>query len=290
MRSTRWTAWAFTAITLPAAAGAQRLIELPVHTTATAEAAVSGVSALFWNPAGLSAGSYRGAAMVMNLVTPTAVGVSGIIGGGVYRSDRLTLGAAWEHVGIDNIPMTEESPTEAGQFSLGEDHFTVAAAHALRPGVQVGATAHYIRDDLDGSSAVLALGAGAQAQIKFPWSTTVGAFVLNEGDEVVWSAGIDAGLPPVFGPSYHVHVSYGAGRDAHSAEIDHRIAAGIDLLERATVSAGVTRQTGAGTSSWQPLLAASLRLNRYTLGVARESLAEDFGATYSFRLQVGIGR
>jgi hypothetical protein len=289
MRALRWGAWTLASIILPASAGAQRLVDIPIHTTATADAVVTGLSALFWNPAGLSVAPYRGSALVLSLNTPSEFGVTGIVGAGAYRNDRLTVGAAWEHVGIDDIPETGDSPTEAGEFSLGEDHFTAAAALALRPQISVGAIAHYIRDDLDDSSGIVALGVGFQARMKLLWPAAVGAFVVNEGDEVVWSAGAESALPPWFGPSYSLFLSYGTGRDAHTSELDHRIAARFDWADRASVSAGVTRQTGAGDVDWAPLLAASLRLTRYTLGVVRESLAQDFGATWSFRLQVGIG-
>ena len=289
MRALRWSAWALASIIVPASAAAQRLVEIPIHTTATADAVVTGLSALFWNPAGLSAAPYRGGAMVLSLNTPSEFGVTGIVGAGAYRNDRLTVGAAWEHVGIDDIPETGDSPTEAGEFSLGEDHFTAAAALELRPQISVGAIAHYIRDDLDDSNGILALGAGMQARVKLLWPATVGAFVLNEGDEVLWSAGAESALPPWFGPSYNLFLSFGTGRDAHSSELGHRIAARFDWADRASLSAGVTRQAGSGNVDWAPLLAASLRLTRYTLGVVRESLAQDFGATWSFRLQVGIG-
>ena len=289
MRATRWSAWVLASMMIPANAMAQRLVEIPIHTTATADAVVTGLSALFWNPAGLSAAPYRAGVMVLSLNTPSAFGVTGIVAGGAYRNDRLTVGAAWEHVGIDDIPETEDSPTEAGEFALGEDHFTVAAALGLRPGIGVGAVAHYIRDDLSDSNGFLALGAGVLASLKLPWPATVGAFVLNEGDEVLWSAGAEAALPNWFGPSYTLSLSYGTGRDAHSSDLDHRIAARFDWTERASLSAGVTRLAGGGDTDWAPLVAASLRLTRYTLGVVRESLAQDFGATYSFRLQVGIG-
>jgi hypothetical protein len=290
MRALRWSGWALASIVIPATATAQRLVEIPIHTTATADAVVTGLSALFWNPAGLSAAPYRAGVMVLSLNTPSEFGVTGFVAGGAYRSDRLTIGGAWEHVGIDDIPETGDSPTEAGEFSLGQDHFTLAAALVLRPGIGVGAVAHYIRDDLGDSNAILALGAGVQANINLPWPTVLGAFVLNEGDEVLWSAGAESALPKWFGPSYTLSLSYGTGRDAHSSDLDHRVAARFDWTDRASLSAGVTRLAGGGTSDWAPLMAASLRLNRYTLGVVRESLAQDFGATYSFRLQVGIGR
>ena len=289
MRWTRWTRWLMAALVLPASTSAQRLIDLPAHTTATAEAAIAGLPAVFWNPAGVTAAPYQGAALAMNLSTPNAVGVSGIIAAGAYRTARLTFAAAWEHVGINNIPQTEDSPTESGEFSLGEDHFSLVAAHELKPGIQVGATAQYIHDDLSGSSGTLALGAGIQARATVAWPTTAGAYVVNEGDEVIWKAGLETSLPQWFGSSYRANLSYGIGRGAHSNAVDYRLAAGLDVLERASLSAGVTRHAGAGEIDWAPLLAASLRLNRYTLGAVRESLAGDFGATYSFRLQVGIG-
>jgi hypothetical protein len=70
----------------------------------------------------------------------------------------------------------------------------------------------------------------------------------------------------------------------------HWLATELEWSERVMVSAGLTREPDIDTAHWAPILAASLRLNRYTLGIVRENLVNDFGATYSFRLQVGLGK
>src|SRR5688572_33059373 len=101
MRSLRWSAWALASMMVPAGVAAQRLVDIPIHTTATADAVVTGLSALFWNPAGLSAAPYRAGVMVLSLNTPSALGVNGIVAAGAYRNEQLTVDAAWEHVGID---------------------------------------------------------------------------------------------------------------------------------------------------------------------------------------------
>jgi hypothetical protein len=281
---------ALAAIVWPCAGHAQRLLELPVRTEAVADAVVTGLPAIFWNPAALSVTPYRGSAMVLNVRTPSELGLSGIVGAGAIQTERLIIGVAWEHVSVDEITQTDDSPIDpVGTLSIGEDRFTLAAAHQFRPAFSVGATARYTRDDIDGTDATLALGAGVLFAFATPLETRIGALVLNEGDEAGWSAGAEARLPPWFGAAYRLNVSYGAGEDAHAFGIAHRVAGRLDWEQQAAVSFGMTREPSSDDAEWQPLLAASLRLNRYTVGVARESLSAGFGATYTFRLQIGLG-
>ncbi|HSL69295.1 MAG TPA: hypothetical protein VK864_03595 [Longimicrobiales bacterium] len=281
---------ALAAVLWPLAGSAQRLLELPVRTEATADAVITGLPAIFWNPAALTVKPYRGAGMVLNVRTPSELGLSGIVGAAAIQTERLTVGVAWEHVSVDDITQTDDSPVDPiGNLSIGEDRFTLAAAHEFRPAFSVGATARYARDDIEGTDATLALGAGVLFALSGPLEARLGAMVLNERDEAGWNAGAEIRLPPWFGEPYRLNLSYGAGEDAHAFGIAHRVAGRLDWEQRAAVSFGMTREPGSDDAEWQPLLAASLRLNRYTVGVARESLSAGFGATYAFRLQIGLG-
>jgi hypothetical protein len=110
--------------------------------------------------------------------------------------------------------------------------------------------------------------------------------VLTRTDGVRWSGGVDFALPEARELSGHIGYGVRGGEDLPGPE--HRV--GLTATWRGLVSAsvGVMNGTGGEGRVWEPTLGASLHVNRYELGVLRESLANDFGAAYSFRLRVGI--
>lgn len=271
---------------------AQRLLKWPVRTSALADAIVPGPTATFWNPAALSVGGHLTEAMVVNLRTPEELALSGIAAAIAHRLDRTILAVGYEHVGVADITQTAGSPFEATtQLNLGEDYFTLAAAHQVRPALRVGATARYARDNISGTDPSLTLGAGFLAQLDLPLSPSLGGYALSEADHLNWAGAAEIILPSWLGDAYRFGTSYGAAwEDAGAGFLTHRVSGQAAWRDRASVSAGLAREGSSDVAGWEPVLAASLRFNRYTLGVARESLSGDFGATYSFRLQVGLGR
>lgn len=292
MQDARWIITLTMVGLLPSGALGQRLADWPVRTSALPDAIVQGTGAVFWNPAGLSAGRYRGNAMIINLRAPQTLDLTGLASAGSLRFERTVLAAAYEHVGINGFTRTDDSPggPEAVKFDLGEDHFTLAAAHQVGRGFAVGAVARYARDDLSETDAAIGLGAGFMAEPELPLRPLLGAYALSESDDVVWGAAIELRLPALLGPDYQLGLAYGAQGDAHVQTPVHRFTTRIDWDSRASVSAGLTREPDFDGARWAPMLAASLRLNRYTLGVVRENLVNDFGASYAFRLQVGLGQ
>lgn len=270
------------------AGSAQRLVDSPVRVTAQPDALVTGAAATFWNPAGLSTGSYRTEVLILNLRTPDVIGLAGFGGAVAGQFDRTTLALGYEHVGIDDITQTDNSPTDAtSQLSLGEDHFTVAAGRRLTSRVSVGAVARYARDNLDDTDPLLGLGAGVEITAGGRFMPRVGAYAISEKDVVNWGAAAEARLPAWAGPDYRLGVAYGLGgrTDTFTAQ---RVLGFLEWGGTATVALGMFSEPDESASNWQPVMAASLRFRRYGLGVVRESLANDFGATYSFRLQVGF--
>ena len=273
-------------------AAAQRLLKWPVRTSAAADAIVTGPTATFWNPAAVSVGAHRTEALIVNLRTPEELALNGIAAAVAHRLERTVLAVGYEHVGVDGVTQTTSSPIDATtQLELGEDHFTLAAAHEVGPSLTVGATARYARDNISGTDPSVALGAGFLAQLDLPLSPRVGGYAVSEVDDLHWAGAAEITLPTWLGDAYRFGASYGtAWDDAGAGFLTHRLSGQAAWRERAMVSAGLAHDGSSEGPSWQPLLAASLRFNRYTLGVARETLSGDFGATYSFRLQVGIGR
>ncbi|MGH7466404.1 MAG: hypothetical protein ACRENP_00310 [Longimicrobiales bacterium] len=276
---------------IPAVGHAQRLVDWPVRTSALPDAIVTGAAATFWNPAGLTTGNYRAQVLVVNLRTPESLELRGLAAAGALQLDRTILAAGLEHVGIDDFTRTDDSPSGPGaeEFDLGENHFTLAAAHRVSPAFTVGASARYTRDNLNETDPVVGVGAGFNGTFTLPWRVQVGAYAGSEADELAWAAGAEVELPSFLGDPYRIGLSYGAQADARVVGPVHRLAARFDWKERGSVSAGLAREPDVLQAHWTPVLAASLQLNRYTLGVVRENLVSDFGATYTFRLQIGLG-
>jgi hypothetical protein len=279
-------------VVIPAAARGQRLADWPVRTTALPDAIVTGAAATFWNPAGITTGRYRAEALVINLRAPETLEVRGLAGAATIQLERAILAVGYEHVGIDEFTRTGDSPTgpTAERFDLGENHFTLAAARRLSANFTVGASARYARDNLDETDPVVGVGAGFSGAFAVPWRVLVGAYAASEAEDLAWGAGAEIELPAFLGPDYRMGLAYGAQSDARVVAPVHRVAGRLDWNERASVSLGLSREPDVATAHWTPVLAASLQLNRYTLGVVRENLVNDFGATYTFRLQIGLGR
>jgi hypothetical protein len=276
---------------LPGSVTAQRLADWPIRSSALPDAIVAGPSAAFWNPAALSTGSYRVQATLLNLHTPQLLDLSAIAGAVGYRVEKSVLAAAYQHVGVGDITLTEDSPggEDAQKLDLGENHLALAAAHQVGSATTVGAIVRYSRDNLDGSEAIFGLGAGLLTQLSLPLQPRIGGYAVSESDDVIWSAAVEFTLPAYLGADYRTGLAYGVRSDLPMESAAHHVAAILDWKNQVSVSAAMVRQTDAASSHWQPMLAASLRLYRYQLAVVRETLVGDFGATWSFGVQVGFG-
>ena len=267
----------------------QRLLNWPVRTSALPEAVISGAGAVFWNPAGVAvAAGSRAEVMVVNLRTPADLGLTGLAVGALGVFERTVLAVGYEHIGIDAIIETTTSTEAVGEINLGEDHFTLAVSREVTRALHAGATARYTRDNLSGTDPVVAFGAGLQVNLNTSLSPRLGVYALTEAEQVGWGAGAELRLPAWLGDAYQVGAAYGVS-DLGDGILGQRVTALLGWKDQVSVTGGIVREGSAAEASWQPAMAASLRISRYTLGVLRESLSNDLGATYSFRLQIGIG-
>ena len=274
------------ATTLPASG--QRIAEWPVRLSASPEAITAGLAGIFWNPAALETTTHLREVLLLDQRTPDVLGLNGVAGAAAVRLERTTFGVALQHVGIDDIALTTESPIDsAGGFSVSENEFVLSAAHALTDRFSIGATARYSMVDYDGGENQVAIGVGTYFRPLLPFSPAFGAFALNRGDEIRWGAGAEV-QTPIVSADYTLRVNYGLMDEEGPTGANHWFGSSFDWRNLVSMGGSLIRTEEAEGASWMPLLAASLRLNRYTLGVVRESLANDFGAAYSFRLQVGF--
>ncbi len=278
-------------------ASAQRVFDdWPVRTGAGPDALLRGVEAVYWNPAAISTHTFRGEAFVADQRTPDAVGVGGFAAAGAWRLDaRTTIAAGYQHFGIDDIGETSESPLPdegiSPTFSIAEDQLHFGATHALSEGLRAGAGFRYDRSNESGiHEATTSLVAGfvfapaLAALARF--EPGIGAAMLAHGDGIRWSGGVDFALPAF--TELTARLGYGARGGEGMPGLEHRIGLTGTWRQLLTASVGAMSASAGEGRSWEATLGASLRVNRYELGVLRESLSNDFGAAYSFRLRFGI--
>jgi hypothetical protein len=276
---------------------AQRVFdEWPVRTSAGPDAVARGVEAVFWNPAAIYTRTYRGEAFIADQRTPDQIGVGGFAIAGAWRLDgRTTVAAGYQHVGIDDIGETSESPLPdpgiPATFSIGEDQVHVGAAHALSAGLMIGGGVRLDRSDETGAdSTSTSLTGGVLVRPTLPaiaaLSPTVGGAIVVQQDGIRWSGGVDFALPTV--SAVTSRLGYGVRGGDGFPDVEHRVGLAATWREMITASIGAMNGNAGGDRKWEATLGASLRVSRYELGVLREALANDFGAAYSFRLRVGI--
>ena len=280
---------------------AQRVLDWPLHTTAGPEAVMRGAEAAFWNIAGIAPRSGRGEVMIADQRTPNASSISGFAAAGSWRLDnRTTLGAAYQHVGIDDIGETSTTPlpdAEQPTTSIGEDQFTLGLSHALGEAVTAGAGFKYDRTNAgsflpadqaqasDFKENTTTLEAGFLARAPHLFHPTVGGTVSTQGGGVNYAGGLEAGTTV---HSVDVTLGYGLRGGEDFRVIEHRIGITGSWRQIIAATAGLVTAKAGSERSWEPVAGASLRVSRYEIGFLREMLSNDFGAAYSFRFRIGL--
>ena len=278
-------------------ATAQRVFhEWPVRTGAGPDVLLRGVEAVYWNPAAIFTHSYRGEALISDQRTPDLIGIGGFAAAFAWRLDELTtIAAGYQRVSIDDIGETTESPLPdpgiPATFSIGEDQLSAGAAHRISNAVMVGAGFRYDRSDEAGiDQSTTSLTGGFHVAPTFAglarFAPAAAASAIVHRDGLHWAGGVDFAIPLV--RDLETRVGYGLRDGEKLAGPEHRIGLTARWREMVSVTAGAMNGTGGGERMWEPTFGASLRISRYELGVLRETLANDFGAAYSFRLRVGI--
>ena len=275
-----------------APAHAQRMVEWPARTSAGAEALTTGAGAVFWNPALVEPSGQRAEATVIDLNLPDATGANALaLGGSLWLDEQTAVAFGYEHVAVDDIPLTDDSP-RAGEtaptFSVGDDVFTAAASRRLSSALRIGAAARYVRPtDTDERDAVIGIGAGAAFQTSLPLAPVIAASVFSEDEATNWYAGVGASTP-VRGEDWRVGGNYGVAHERGSQGIGHRAALTGSWRQLATLAVGVDGEDDVNGLQWSPVASLDVRISRYQLGVMRAVLPNDFGAAYAFRLGIGF--
>ena len=284
-------------LALAGPASAQRVFdEWPVRTGAGPDAVARGVEAVFWNPAAIYTRTYRGEAFIADQRTPDEIGVGGFAIAGAWRLDsRTTIGAGYQHVGLDDIGETSESPLPdpgiPATFSIAEDQIHFGAAHALSQEFLIGAGVRLDRSDETGADSLSTSLTGGlllrpTAAFLATIAPTLGGNIVIHQDGIRWSGGVDFALPAF--SAIESRVGYGLRGGEGLTELEHRLGLSLTWRNLLTASLGAMNGSAGAERQWEATYGASLRLSRYELGVLREALANDFGAAYSFRLRLGI--
>lgn len=274
-------------------ASAQRLLEWPVRTAPGAEALVHGAAAAFWNPAAAGLAAGRGEVMLLDIEGSEAVGIRGFaLAGSVQLDPRTVLTAGYNHLGIPDIPYTVDSPladTLRPSIDVGGDFFTLGAAREVASSWWVGGIVRYWRESVssfhqdDGFGA----GLGFAYHATVPFRPSLGAAVFTGRAEPRWLVGTEVSGPTMAGPrAWRLSLGYGVAGGEAPRTVAHRISASSRWGDVLALSAGVDLEPDPGFVVVEPVLAASLRLGRYQLGVLREEIANGLGAAYYYRFHV----
>jgi hypothetical protein len=271
---------------------AQRLFDLQVRATAAPDALTPGTTAVFWNPAATVLFGGRGEALIVDVRGASPTGLDGVALAGAYHLDpRTTIAAGYQHAGIDDIRQTTDDPISVpgGTIDVSEDMFGVALARTVGPALTFGATIRYARAaELAGGDDVVEFGAGMLFAADIPLRPTLGAAARIEEDGTNWLVGVEV-APPIALDEWTVRASAGTGESPRVHGLTHRVAAIVDWRNRVSVSAGIAGEPDGPGRTWQPLASVGVRLGRYSIGVLREQLPNDFGAIHSLRFSVMFG-
>lgn len=253
-----------------------------VRTSATPDALIGGATAVVRNPAMLAPAG-RGEAHVVDVRGPDVTGITGFALAGSYRLDnRTSVGAAYQHVGVNGVEQTQDAPDTGTALTIGQDLFALGASHSLSH-VTVGANAQYIHSaPVLNQASVVRLGLGVRYALPASIPVTIAADAQNENNETMWAAGARVS-PRVPLPDWALSAAYGASGGGPRNGVTHRITG--DALWRGLISiqAGAVSDPESAGHVVTAIGSLGVRVNRYELGIVRESLAHGFGAVHSFR-------
>ncbi len=269
-------------------ASAQRLLDWPIRVRPGAEATISGAAGAFWNPATIGSASTV-EALIMDIDGFRESGLGGLALAASARIDeQLTIAAAVSHLGVDGIPRTETSPAdELGEIQISEDVITVSAARRLGRPLSLGVSVQYARtNEAAGSRSESGLGAGIAWTPELRFQPTVGLAALGRAGATEWLAGAELRELYRAIEALRIGASYGLSGGASRPGLTHRAAFEAEWDRGLAAAAGFDGEAGATGTTWNPVLAASLRLGRYALGVLREQIGNGFGAAHYYRLEV----
>jgi hypothetical protein len=264
-------------------AHAQLMDDWLVRTSASPDALSRGATAVFRNPALLSPEG-RGEALLMEMRGPDISGISGIAGAASYRLDSKTsIGIGYQHIGVDGVELTLDAPDEGTELVIGQDLLAGGAAHT-RGALTVGAGAQYLHSSEQfNQPSLLRLGAGFTYAPPFRVPFMVAASGQSQESHTIWTAGAGV-MPRLPFEDWAVSAMYGASGSDVRVGVSHRVTAEAVWRKLVAVQGGVVSEPENSGRVMTAIGSIGLKVNRYELGVVRESLANGFGAVHTFRI------
>ncbi|MEO5511351.1 MAG: hypothetical protein ABIS27_12035, partial [Longimicrobiales bacterium] len=168
---------------------------------------------------------------------------------------------------------------------IGQDLFALAASHVVSR-MTVGANALLARgSDILNVPTSTRLGIGVQLELPFSVPVTLAGSAQSEDSNVLWS-GAARMSPALPFKDWTVSAAYGATGGSIRPGVTHRVTAHGTWRGLFAVEGGAVSETESGGRSTTAIGSIGVTLNRYELGVVRESLANGFGAVHTFRIGI----
>jgi hypothetical protein len=250
---------------LPGPAGGQLLFDWPIRATPQPEAILTGAGAVFWNPGGLAQGVGTGNEVwITHVDGPDATGIRGVAVAAVLDLPLgLQTGMGYWHLGIPDIPRTTDSPLlELGRVEVAEDVFLFSMTGGDRDvPVGFGGSVRFHRASVAGEVRTRMVGdVGVHLQPPVVLSPRFGLSLRGLGEDPRILAGVELAAPP--------------------------LALRASWVERFHLGAGLTNWRDGG--GWTTLWMVGLDVDRYSLSILRENLANGFGPVHFYRASIRL--
>ena len=273
---------------LPTAARGQVLFDWPLRASPQPEAVLFGAGAVFWNPGGLSSSvGSEPEVWVLHVDGPDATGIGGAALAGVFDlPTNLRVGVGYSHLGIDDIPRTSTSPTpDPGEINVSEDIASVALAWSLGSRTGVGGAVRVYRGAAAGDAHTHGQAdIGIHHRSNLPLSPRFGVALAGLGRNWRILGGSEALLGRLAAARIPIRFGYGFQLDRSLDPLEHRVSLRASWMDQFRLGMGLSFL--GEDEGWSPLWMLGADLGRYSIGVLRESLANDFGPVHFFRASV----
>jgi hypothetical protein len=195
----------------------------------------------------------------------------------------------WHHVGVDGILRTTDSPLveDASPLTLGEDALALGVSRSVGDVLWAGILARYVRaTELVSDRGLVEFAVGVLATPDVRGRPVIGAAARAEGEGAAWNAGVEVTPLGAPGDIWQARASWGVDGGPLRIGVTHRLSGTAAWRDYVELTLGLASEPGAAGRTWTPNASATLRLSRYSLGILRDEMANDFGASHAFRFGV----
>lgn len=267
----------------------QLVFDWPLRSAPQPEAVITGAGSVFWNPGSLvsEVGTDR-QVWIIHVDGPDATGIGGVgLSGIADLPGGFRAGMGYWHLGVEGIPRTTTSPEhEIGDIHVSENVAILAVAKRLGPQTGIGGGLRFQhgsagKESLNRMEGEVGIHHWATGM---PFSPRVGFTLRGLGSELETLWGTEFSLPPLASSRIPVRFGYGIQTDSRLRARDHRVSLRAAWMDHLHLGVGLS-YLGKG-NGWTPLWMLGAEVDRYSISILRESLANGFGATHYFQAAV----